>query len=489
MFYDSLYIIKKMKDMKTKIFKNFANATLGIACCMLGTGLVGCDDYLDNVPKGQKIPTTLEDFTVMLADEYGNCREDVSQAIILLNDRYVSAANLAYYELWNANYMWDESADRIFMNKSDETTYYNSYTGINTANLIIENALSATNATEGERLQAIAQAKMLRASKYFTLVNYYAKQYNAATAQQDGGVPLITSANVNAPYTQPSVQDIYDFILGDIEGALPNLPDEPQNVLYASKGSAHALAARVYLQMSNYGEALKHAEAALTFNDKLFDWVAFYNENKTVVTTPDVYQNIKSPMGHDFCENYNFCHGASSNAGNDLQLRVDRGEQFEKGDAAFQCRWKIRTVGSDTYYNPNLRGFFNRGGMTTTEVYLIEAECLARTGHVDQAMTVLNNVRQKRLLPADYKALTANNADEAIDLIAKTKGEAMILTIVPFCDARRLNLEPAHARTLTKSENGQTFSLSPTSHLWVMPFPQGAVSNSGNGTVTQNVER
>ena len=65
----------------------------------------------------------------------------------------------------------------------------------------------------------------------------------------------------------------------------------------------------------------------------------------------------------------------------------------------------------------------------------------------------------------------------------------MILTIVPFCDARRLNLEPAHARTLTKSENGQTFSLSPTSHLWVMPFPQGAVSNSGNGTVTQNVER
>ena len=455
----------------------------------MALALTSCDDYLSNLPKGEKIPTSLEDFTVMLADEYTNCREDVTQAIILLNDRYVSDSYLSYYELWSANYYWDENADRIAMNKRDESTYYDSYSGINTANLIIENAETATDATDAQRAQAIAQARVLRAMKYFTLVNYYAKTYNAATAANDGGVPLITSAEVGASHSQPSVQAIYDFILDDITQALPNLPEKPLNVLYAGKGTGHAFAARVYLQMGNYNEALKQANEALNYNDKLFDWVEFYNTNAGVLGDPDVYQSVASPMGHDYVENYNFCHGASSYSASDTQMREDRGNRFETGDAAFMSRWKIRTMAGATYYNPNLRGYFNRGGMTTTEVYLIKAECLARTGNVGGAMDVLNQVRQKRILPEVYQPLTATSADQAVDLIVKTKGDALILTIVPFCDARRLNLESAHARTLTKTENGNSYSLTPNSHMWVMPFPKGAVGNSGNGTVTQNVEK
>ena len=441
------------------------------------------------MPKGQRIPTTLNDFSVMLADEYTNCREDVTQALVLLNDRYVSDGYLSYYELWNANYFWDENADRIAMNKSDETTYYNGYAGISTANLLIENAPTATEATDAERGQVIAQAKILRAMKYFTLVNYYAKTYNAATAATDGGVPLITSAEVGATYTQPSVQEIYDFIVQDINEALPALPERALNVLYADKATAYALAARVYLQMGNYQEALASAGEALKRNDRLFDWVAFYNDNAAVLSVPDVYQSITSPMGFDYEENYIFCHGNNSYSGNDLQMREDRGNRFEQGDAHFMSRWKIRTMAGSTYYNPNMGGYFNRGGLTTTEVYLIHAECLARTGNVAGAMDVLNKVRQKRILPEYYQPLAASSADEAIDMIIKVKGDALVQTIIPFCDARRLNLEPAHARTLTKVENGQQYTLSPSSHMWVMPFPMGAVKNSGNGTVTQNVER
>lgn len=470
--------------MKTKINKLLLGSCLVLLAC-----LCSCDDYLSNVPKGQRIPTTLNDFSVMLADEYTNCREDVTQALVLLNDRYVSDGYLSYYELWNANYFWDENADRIAMNKSDETTYYNGYAGISTANLIIENAPTATEATDAERGQVIAQAKILRAMKYFTLVNYYAKTYNAATAATDGGVPLITSAEVGATYTQPSVQEIYDFIVQDISEALPALPERALNVLYADKATAYALAARVYLQMGNYQEALASAGEALKRNDRLFDWVAFYNDNAAVLSVPDVYQSITSPMGFDYEENYIFCHGNNSYSGNDLQMREDRGNRFEQGDAHFMSRWKIRTMAGSTYYNPNMGGYFNRGGLTTTEVYLIQAECLARTGNVAGAMDVLNTVRQKRILPEYYQPLAASSADEAIDMIIKVKGDALVQTIIPFCDARRLNLEPAHARTLTKVENGQQYTLSPSSHMWVMPFPMGAVKNSGNGTITQNVER
>ena len=49
--------------MKTKI-----NRLLLGSCLVLLACLCSCDDYLSNVPKGQKIPTTLNDFSVMLAD-------------------------------------------------------------------------------------------------------------------------------------------------------------------------------------------------------------------------------------------------------------------------------------------------------------------------------------------------------------------------------------------------------------------------------------
>ena len=86
--------------------------------------LTSCSDYLDILPKGKKIPTTLADFEAFIRDEYSNQRVDVANAINLLNDRYQTNANLNYYELTKANYMWDESADRIYLNNSDESAYY-----------------------------------------------------------------------------------------------------------------------------------------------------------------------------------------------------------------------------------------------------------------------------------------------------------------------------------------------------------------------------
>lgn len=468
--------------------KNFNNIVRfvvlsGIALC------TSCSGYLDNLPKGEKIPTSLSDFPTLLNDEYTNQREDVSEALILLNDRYVNASSLSYYPLYNANYFWDTSADRIKLNKSDEDTYYVAYGAISTCNLILENVNSATDASESDRTIVTAQARLLRAMNYFMLVNYYSKTYQASTANTDGGVPLITSADVGAAYTQPSVQAIYDFILDDVTAALPALPDKASNILLANKATGYAFAARVYMQMSNYTDALTYAEKALAVNSKLFDWTAYYTQYQSVLSNATKYQTIPSPMGYDYVENYNFRHGSTSYASTESQIRVDRAAKFEAGDAQFLCRWKKRTVGENTYYWSNLSGCFNRGGMTTTEVYLIKAECQARAGKIPEAMTTLNTVRKTRILASEYADLSATTEAQAIEYIRRTKDNAMILTIVPFCDARRYNLESAYQRTLTKTENGKDYSLAPDSYMWTMPFPQGAIDNPGNGTITQNVEK
>lgn len=155
-------------------------------------------------------------------------------------------------------------------------------------------------------------------------------------------------------------------------------------------------------------------------------------------------------------------------------------------------RWKLRTVNQDTYYQGLAKGYFNGAGLTTCEVYLIKAECLARqvTGNdFSAAMDVLNKVRKTRILPEIYQPLQASTLTEAIDLIRRTKDNELIFTIVPFADARRFNAEGTFARALSKTWEGQTYTLTPASHLWIMPFPAGAVQNPGNGTITQNVSK
>jgi tetratricopeptide (TPR) repeat protein len=456
---------------------------------LLGLSQVSCNEYLDILPKGQKIPTTLIDFEAMLRDEYSVHRVDATNAINLLNDRFQTVANLNYYPLYKANYMWDESADRIDLNKSDETMYYAGYGSISTCNLIIEHAPTATECTDAERNEAMAYAKVLRAMNYFNLVNYYADTYQESTASAKGGVPVITSADVNAPYTQLTVQEVYDFILNDLKEALPYLKSTSPTPLHPNLGAAYAFYARVYLQMNNYTEALNYANKALAENDRLYDWRAYYETHKAQIENPDSWTATPSPAKHDYVENYIFKHGAVYYASTESSIPVERKALFEVGDARAAARWKLRTVGADTYCTGTTTGFFNVGGITTTEVYLIKAECLARAGKYGDAMAELNKVREKRILAADYTPRSASTEEQAIEYIRLTKDNELILTLIPFADARRYNLEAKYARTLSKTVDGSTLTLSPTSHLWTMPFPMGAIKNPGNGTITQNVNK
>ena len=118
-------------------------------------------------------------------------------------------------------------------------------------------------------------------------------------------------------------------------------------------------------------------------------------------------------------ENYYFrCGEGNPNyATSELNIPVERAESFEGGDARFLSRWKLRTVNQDTYYQGLAKGYFNGAGLTTCEVYLIKAECLARqvTGNdFSAAMDVLNKVRKTRILPEIYQPLQASTLTEAM---------------------------------------------------------------------------
>jgi tetratricopeptide (TPR) repeat protein len=468
------------------------SALISLAAVMT---MSSCNDYLDIVPKGKTIPTTLSDFEAMMRYEYNVNYLPYTGALYLMNDKQLNSSGYYRTQLNIANYDWDTSINRVEQNSADESTYYQAYTAISYMNLMLENAPTATECTDEERKVVMATARVIRANAYFHLANYYADTYDKATASTKLCVPIIESADIEAPSYQGTIQQVYDLMISDLKTAIDNgLPDVGEVAIYPGKGAAYALLSRIYLMMGEYSEALSWANKALQMNSALYDWNAYYDTYQSLIESEGDYTTHASPMNYSYVENYYFNHGESSPnySSYDITLSQLRGKQFEEGDAKFLSRWKLRTVGVDTYYQGTAYGFFNLGGITTVEVYLIKAECEARLASgsdFSAAMETLNKVRQTRIRPAVYAPKSASTLAEAIEAISITKANELVLTIVPFADARRLNNEGLVTKTFSKQLDGKTVSLTKDSYLWTMPFPNGAVSNPGNGSITQNVDK
>lgn len=425
----------------------------------LGTS---CSDFLGILPKGEKIPSTLEDYEAFIRNENTHVNDAV-QALYLLNDVYIAPSVLNNVSLKSINYNWLEDEDRIRYNNSDEIAYYNSYQAIFYWNVMIEYLPDVTDGTEAERDELIAQAKVLRAMNYFFLTNYYADTYEKSTATKKLSVPLITSSDIGAPSEQVTIERMYEFIVTELKAALPYLPEKSATVLHPNKGAGYAMLARVYLTMENYEDALTNAELALEENDQLYNWREYYAENQTQIEKEDDYSTSYPAVGLHSPENYIFRYGTDGQRlfgypGLDGTMPVTRAELFEEGDARFASMWKKKYEAPDTVYCGIRSDQFNGGGLSTPEMYYIKAECLARKGgqdNVNAAMEVVNTIRQTRILKKDYKPLMATSTIEAVKLIIQGKANEYVQTPIPFWDARRLNKDSNYAVIRTKEFEGK----------------------------------
>lgn len=462
--------------------------TVGIIIAMLSSS---CDKFLGTVPKGEKIPTTFEDYNAFMR-YYENHYHDNMQQLCLLNDIYRSKSALNSYELARINYMWDESADRKIQDNnvnysSNSTIYSYCYQGIAHWNLIIEDANKLTECTEQQRAQLKAQAKVLRAMDYFHLTNYFADQYTAGNAKTALTVPLVESANIESSSPQVTQEKMYEFILSNLtEESIEQLPDKGETVFHPTKGAGYGMLARVSLQMGNYENALKYAQKALDINGSLYDWRPYYIENKAQYENNE-YATSYPAVVLNSPENYVFAFsGQLSYQTGTQNIPVDRAAAFDQKDLRLRTRWKFYPDQAGDYYKAIRRDYFNAGGISTPEMYYIKAECLARKNQIQEAMNIVNQIREKRFLEEDYTPLNASSISEAIGHIIQEKANEYLQSSIPFWDMRRLNKDSQYAHNLTKTADGQTYTLKPDSHLWIMPFPEKVMTNPGNGTITQN---
>ena len=235
-----------------------------ITCMIL---LCACENYLDLTLKGATLLDNLTEIEYLLNGDYKNSAYEFEDLYIITNDSYGKMANpstvlannvgLAY-----ALMAYDESVDRYAYTSSNQQ--YNAYySNINRMNILLAR-LDDLSGDTALKASLAAEAKVLRAYWHYLLVNIFAAQYDAATADEQGGIPYVTDMNLEKVNEKLTLAEVYRLLLEDCsEETINNLPDKAVNILRPGKAMGYALRAKIHLQMKNYPEAFKDVEKAL----------------------------------------------------------------------------------------------------------------------------------------------------------------------------------------------------------------------------------
>ena len=434
--------------------------------------LTGCNDYLDIKPKGEKIPTTVSDYETLLNYESVQKVSDTYPAYltddVFLPDVAEGTAtpglNSVDQSIRNL-YLFKKE---VFGDAQDDGFWFASYNRIYYYNTVIDNIMNADGSDEQQKLSIRAEALISRALEYLYLVNGYAKYYDVRTAESDPGVPLILDEDISKKnLVRASVKDVYAQIQSDLQTALPNLPMQAKgNAFRASKAAGYGVLAKMYLYMGNYAEALKAANAVLEMNNSLLDLKKYaVVKPQSSIGRTNVPQDIDNPE-NIYIKFAPYVYGLSSKVfGSDELISL-----FSEDDMRLQVYFtkNFRNIPTDKYvWAPYLRANL---AVSSPEIYLIAAECEAREGSVERAMSLINKLRDNRI--KNNTPLVAIDRSDALQKVLEERRRELAMSgMVRYIDLKRLNQESQFAKTVTHVTGEGTFRLEPNYPLYVLPIP------------------
>ena len=312
-----------------------------------------------------------------------------------------------------------------------------SYELVNSMNLLLAN-LETASFSDSEKIPLEAEAKAIRAFAYFQAIREYALPYQAG--RDNVGIPIYQDPTGVTSTGRPrsSVGAVYDLILEDLTFASANLPEDRDFKWKINQAVADGILARVYLEMGLYDEAAQAANRARTaFGGGLS--AASYN---------DGFRDIDSPewmWGMPFSTDQTIFFGsfASFWFGNRYVPTIRANPTLVDNFTDTDVR-NLFELAPDSLYTTDkfvADGDFGEDVvlMRVAEMYLIEAEALARQGNDAAAATLLYELQSNR-----DPALTApsGNTGEALveEILLERRKELYAEGLADFPDKRRLQL-------------------------------------------------
>lgn len=448
-------------------------STIVLAAAM-ALGLSSCSgDYLDTVPSNKvsegSINASLENLYIalngihkeMVSQETGYqclggepgfmfCRDMEADDITWITNTWCKAAYLG----WSCN--MNESSG---YNIKYWTIYYQ---WILNANKIIAGVEEAPMTDAALYNQVKGEALCIRAWAHFNLVQLYAKRYAAGGNNTQDGIPYRLTA-VTEEQARNSVEEVYQLINADLDEACKLLVGINPSYHHYSEMVAWGLKARVAMAKQDYtnaatyaAKAIQLAEAnggALMQGDQLMcgfsDICSDTKEAMYAARTPD----DKTVYFYSFYAYMSWNFNATAIRQGVKCINADTYDTMSETDlrrAWFDPTGEMevpaKTYVKQPYQN---RKFTARSSadavgdvafMRLAEMYLTEAEALARAGQTTQAQEVFTKFQVTR----DPSYVSKGNAGDALaEEIMNSRRVELWGEGFRFYDLKRLNL-PIH---------------------------------------------
>lgn len=458
-------------------------------------------DFLEVNPKGKLIASKTSEYDLMF--NWGAIRIGLpTSAVIMGDDAIVVDPLYAKATLRNTRFFrWE---DEVYEPEDNPTEMSLLMPKIYVYNKIIQEVMDSKGGTQQQKTELAAEAYANRAWSYFMLINFFGLPYNEATSATDPGYPIIRDADVaETKFSRASVAEVYAFIIDDLKKAIEGLPPQSAARVRMSKAAAEATLAKVYLFMGRYSDGLTQINNAFdhlptNFVVKLYDYnttlatVGTWGYNAT--TTPKAYL-AGVPLGDAHEETLldrGFNNSWSLN-GADFLLSPEAAGLYTADDFRLKL-FSGQPYGGGTIVSPNppgapapMRaiGFYNtQYGVRLAEMYLIRAECKARTEDITGAKADLEILRKKRM-PAATATVGITDKDQLIRFIIDERTRELAMQGYRWFDMRRLYKDPLFAsqrpythKYVSTTGSVTTYTLRP--ERLVLRFPQ-SVMNANPG--------
>lgn len=320
----------------------------------------------------------------------------------------------------------------------------------------------------------VGSALFFRALNHYQLAQLFMPPYDTLTASQDRALPLKLDYDVSISPTIPSAQVYYAQIVNDVREAIELLPDQSKNTFRPSKAAACALLVRCYLQMQRYKDAIEIADIGLALTNSLLD----YN---TLDLDKDYTFEMDNGTSNPDVLFYSILAGQAIMTEERFNVDSILYEFYEDNDlrkrAFFRISPDLRVMYKGAYTGyPSSSPF---AGLTVSEMLISRAECHARIGNTEKALSDLNELLRNRFDKMHFQPVSLSTADELLRVILLERRKELYLRGLRWEDLRRLNKDPRFAITLVREIDGRRHELVPLDPKWTWPIPDNEVPLTG----------
>ncbi len=354
------------------------------------------------------------------------------------------------------------------------------YFMINQANTLINGIDASESLSEEDKVELRSQGLAIRAFYYFQLTLEFQHTYTYDPSLP--APPIYTELSLEG-HPMSTMEEVYDFIVSDLEGAVAGLTNSRLGKSYINKNVAQGILARVYQVMHNWQSAEEMAHAA------------YGGDVQAALADPAILEELNDPdveVTHEYRDGFDDLSAAEwmwgmpnyadqsnyywlaphsfidhNGAYQNIFVNPNFVDQFSATDVrnTFYQRYDD-TEGTFREFVTskfNFVGFeSDRVIMRTPEMILIEAEALYMQGQETEAAELLFALQVNR----DPLAVKSGNAGNALlqEILLERRKELYAEIGVEWFDAKRLgqgitrdpihrivvNLEPHDNRFLLK---------------------------------------